>query len=119
MPPTVHIYTPTNHSVFIAPANIFIGAEAGDKDGYVATVEFFENGISLGVKTNNPLAANAINPFFIYWTNVPIGAYDLTALATDNKGATTLSPTSSHHRDECASAADKLSTDRAHFEPGQ
>lgn len=91
IPPSVHIYTPTNHSVFFAPANIFIGAEAVDKDGYVATVEFFENGISLGVKTNNPLAMNAINPFFINWTNVPLGEYDLTALATDNKGASTLS----------------------------
>ncbi len=92
-PPTVHIYAPANLSVFVAPANIFIGAEAVDKDGYVATVEFFENGISLGVKTNNPLAMNVINPFFVNWTNVPIGDYDLTALATDDKGATTLSPT--------------------------
>lgn len=90
-PPTVHIYSPTNNASFNAPANIFIGAEAFDKDGYVATVEFFENGISLGVKTNNPMSGSSINPFYIYWTNVPIGAYDLTALATDNKGASTLS----------------------------
>ncbi len=91
IPPSVHIYTPTNNSSFFEPANIFIGAEAADKDGYVKTVEFFENGISLGVKTNNPASANSINPFYLYWTNVPAGAYGLTALATDDKGATTLS----------------------------
>ena len=91
IPPSVHIYTPTNNSSFIEPANIFIGAEAADKDGYVKTVEFFENGISLGVKTNNPASANVINPFFVNWTNVSVGGYDLTALATDDKGATTLS----------------------------
>ncbi|MGZ4972164.1 MAG: Ig-like domain-containing protein, partial [Limisphaerales bacterium] len=90
-PPSVHIYTPANNSSFIAPANIFIAAEATDKDGYVATVEFFENGTSLGVKTNNPASGSSINPFYIYWTNVPTGAADLTALATDNKGATMLS----------------------------
>lgn len=91
IPPAVHIYTPTNSSVFFDPANIFIGAEAVDKDGWVKTVEFFANGTSLGVKTNNPLVLNAINPFYLNWTNVPLGAYDLTALATDNLGATTLS----------------------------
>ena len=90
-PPSVHIYTPTNNASFVAPASIFIGAEASDKDGYVSTVEFFSNGNSLGVKTNNPASGSSINPFYIYWTNVPVGAYDLTALATDNRGATTIS----------------------------
>jgi hypothetical protein len=90
-PPSVHIYTPTNNASFVAPASIFIGAEASDKDGYVSTVEFFANGNSLGAKTNNPASGSSINPFYIYWTNVPVGAYDLTALATDNRGATTLS----------------------------
>ncbi len=91
-PPSVHIYTPTNNASFVAPANILIGASASDKDGgYVATVEFFANGSSLGVKTNNPLSGSSINPFTIYYTNVPAGVYDLTALATDNQGATTLS----------------------------
>jgi hypothetical protein len=91
IPPSVHIYTPTNGSSFFAPAGIFIGSEAADKDGYVKTVEFFENGNSLGVKTNNPTSGISINPFYINWTNVPVGAYDLTALATDDKGASTLS----------------------------
>jgi len=90
-PPSVHIYTPTNNSTFFAPASIFIAAEASDKDGYVKTVEFFEDGSSLGVKTNNPASGSSINPFYVYWTNVPTGLYDLTALATDDKGATTLS----------------------------
>jgi hypothetical protein len=91
IPPGVHISTPPNGSTFVAPANIPICADAGDIDGYVATVEFFAGNTSIGVRTNNPLGAGPANPFCLVWTNVPAGEYVLTAKATDNGGASTTS----------------------------
>jgi hypothetical protein len=91
IPPIVRISTPANGSTFYTPANIPICAAAYDVDGYVSTVEFFAGTNSLGVRTNNPMAANPLNPFCIVWSNAPAGAYALTAKATDNGGASTTS----------------------------
>src|SRR5260370_10645863 len=88
LPPVVRIGYPTNGTMFLAPANIPIFAEAHDLDGFVATVEFFEGTNSLGVVTNNPLVVSPINPFHIVWNSVSAGDYVLTALATDDGGAT-------------------------------
>jgi hypothetical protein len=90
-PPLVSIALPADGSVFVAPADIYIAAYAFDSDGYVHTVEFFEGLNSLGVTTNNPFAASPINPFQIEWKAVGPGEYVLTALATDDEGATSLS----------------------------
>ncbi len=91
IPPAVKIAIPTNGAVFYTPVNIPIAAEAFDPDGYVATVEFFADTTSLGIRTNNPLSASPVNPFYLIWSNVPPGNYALTALATDNGGATATS----------------------------
>src|SRR5260221_1725898 len=91
IPPLVHIVSPMNGASFIAPANIGIFAEARDLDGTVETVEFFEGTNSLGVVTNNPLVVSSINPWHIYWTNVGVGEYILTAKATDDGGASSVS----------------------------
>lgn len=60
-----------------------VTATASDPDGTVASVEFFENGVSLG--TDN------IAPFGLTWTPSTPGARSLTARATDNGGASTTS----------------------------
>ena len=92
-PPLVKITLPEDGATFWAPADVTIAAEAqtADTNGYVATVQFFANGTSLGIKTNNPASASPVNPFMLTWTNVPAGNYSLTALATDNSGAYALS----------------------------
>lgn len=90
-PPEVRIVAPTDPSFFPEGADIPIAAHAGDADGYVATVEFFANGRSLGIRTNNPIIVPPINPFLLAWSNAPLGEHVLTALATDNAGATALS----------------------------
>ena len=86
IPPSVKIVAPTNGAAFTAPANIPIVADARDSDGSVATVEFFAGTNSLGIKTNNPLAASPVNPFALVWSNAPPGNYALTAVATDDGG---------------------------------
>jgi len=88
-PPVVRITLPMDGAVFIAPVNIAIaaGAEDPDPDDYVATVEFFADNHTLGVRTNNPASASPVNPFMLVWSNVPAGFHVLTARATDSRGA--------------------------------
>lgn len=87
VPPTVRIGAPYSGSVYQAPANITIFAQPNDVDGTVETVEFFEGTNSLGVVTNGPAVMSAINPWHLFWTNVPVGTYPLRAKATDDQGA--------------------------------
>src|SRR5438445_8488021 len=89
-PPHVRIVTPFNGSIFLAPADILLVAHAEDSNGKVETVEFFEGTNSLGVRTNLPVA-NPIGPFVLMWSNVAAGEYTLTARATDDQGATSIS----------------------------
>ena len=90
-PPFVKVTMPANGATFFAPVDIPICAGAYDVDGYVSTVEFFAGKTSLGIKTNNPAGAGPMNPFCLVWSNVPPGSYSLTAVATDNEGASTTS----------------------------
>ena len=90
-PPVVKISTPGNGAQFYTPVDIPICAGAFDPGGYVSTVQFFAGNQSLGIKTNNPAGAGPENPFCIIWSNVPPGSYSLTAVATDNGGASTIS----------------------------
>src|SRR4029077_13992299 len=49
----------------------------------VASVAFFANGVSIG--------SDPSSPFSISWSPAASGSYSLTAVATDNQGATTTS----------------------------
>ena len=89
-PPHVRIVSPFNGSIFLAPADILLVAHAEDSNGKVDTVEFFEGTNSLGITTNLPVA-NPIGPFVLMWSNVAAGGYTLTAKATDDQGATSVS----------------------------
>ena len=91
VPPLVRIAEPMNGATFYAAANIPICAFAYDVDGWVTTVEFFAGTNSLGIRTNNPMSVSPVNPFCLMWSNVPPGEYVLTAKATDNGGASTIS----------------------------
>lgn len=90
-PPAVKISLPQNGAIFFTPVDIGVCASAYDSDGYVSTVEFFAGSQSLGIKTNNPASAGPMNPFCLTWSNVAPGSYSLTAVATDNAGASTTS----------------------------
>src|SRR5271169_4520915 len=88
--PVVEIVTPHDGSMFLAPAEIHICAVAAYFTDAVASVEFFAGTNSLGVVTNSPIGLDGDNDwrfpkayFCLTWTNVPPGAYALTATATD------------------------------------
>jgi len=84
--PAVSLTNPveaTNLVITNAPASLPINAAASDYDGNVVKVEFYASGMKLG-ETN-------ASPFRVLWTNVTAGTWQLTAVATDNGGATTVS----------------------------
>jgi hypothetical protein len=67
----------------VAPAALPITVSATDPDGSVPMVEFYAGAAKLGQATTNP--------FGFVWTNPASGSYQITAIATDNQGATTVS----------------------------
>jgi hypothetical protein len=106
-PPHVAIISPPDGAVFLAPVDIRIIASASDSDGWVQTVEFFDGTSSLGIVTNYPVLAQPlgvsflegdfgpipwpINPVQLVWSNAPPGHHVLTAVATDDDDASTIS----------------------------
>lgn len=99
IPPNVALFSPTNGAVFNSPGNVPLAAFGGDPDGYVTSVEFFAGTNSLGVVSNGVIVDPPFPPgafagsraFFLTWSNPVPGNYVLTAKATDNGGASTLS----------------------------
>jgi hypothetical protein len=105
--PVVRIVSPPNGSVFRAPVNIPLYAYAADPNSPVATVEFFAGTNNLGpghpvTAVPPPLPPGEVQPpilivvptnyWELVWSNAPPATnVALTALATDNTGAATVS----------------------------
>ncbi len=80
--PTVSISSPSNGASFLTGSTVAISATAGDADGTVASVEFFVDGVSIGVDNSSPFSASY---------TAASGTDVLTAKATDNSGGQTTS----------------------------
>jgi hypothetical protein len=83
LPPLVNISSPTKSTSFISPATITIDAVASDPDGTVIKVEFYNGSVKIGERTTSPYSYT--------WKDVVEGTYLITAAATDNKNAKTVS----------------------------
>lgn len=81
--PTVSLTSPSGATPFTSPATITVGASATDSDGTISKVDFYAGTNLIGTAT----AA----PYQITWGPVSEGNYSLTAVATDNSSATTVS----------------------------
>ena len=84
--PQVTILTPGDGASLVlpvAPGALPITVSATDPDGSVVKVEFFAG--------TNKLGESAVSPFTFVWTNAVSGTWQLTAIATDNLGGSTLS----------------------------
>jgi hypothetical protein len=77
-PPAVMLTGPADQSTYTEPAIIVLNAAATDSDGAVSKVEFFQGGSKLGEDNSGP--------FSYVWSDVPIGTYQVFAIATDNLG---------------------------------
>ena len=81
-PPTVSLSVATSGAPGIP---LPLSASASDSDGSIAKVEFFVGSELIGTATTAPYSA--------MWTNPGLGVgYQVTAKATDNMGAATISP---------------------------
>ena len=85
-PPTVALTSPTNGSIFTAPATVTLSANASDTDGTISKVEFY-NGATL-------INTDTASPYTFAWSNVAAGIYTVKAIAYDNSNASTSSATS-------------------------
>lgn len=81
--PTVSLTSPASGSSFTAGTGIPLAATAADPDGTVAKVDFFAGNTLIGTDTSSP--------YNLTWPNVAAGNYVLSAVATDNLGASTQS----------------------------
>ena len=81
--PTVTIASPTNGTIFIAPASFSIEATASGFDNPLGRVEFLAGTNVLGVVTNGP--------YTLIVTNLPAGSYNLAARASDSLGGVAVS----------------------------
>ncbi|HXW04606.1 MAG TPA: Ig-like domain-containing protein [Vicinamibacterales bacterium] len=78
--PTVSISSPASGTSFSAPSSITIAAAASDADGTVSRVAFYSGSTLIG--------SDETSPFSAAWSSPPAGDHVLTAVATDNGGAT-------------------------------
>jgi RHS repeat-associated protein len=81
-PPTVSMTSPANNYTATAPATIVLSATAADADG-IASVAF-KSGTTV-------INTDSSSPYSFSYANVAAGNYTFTAVATDNKGASTTS----------------------------
>src|SRR5213079_1695924 len=87
--PTNQAPTVTMNSVtagpFTAPATVPLSATANDSDGSVSQVQFYDGATLIGT------SASTGNPYTFTWTNAGAGTHPVTAKATDNGNASTMS----------------------------
>jgi gliding motility-associated-like protein len=83
VPPIVALSAPANNALIVAGSSITLTATTSDSDGTISKVEFFNGATKLG--------EDATTPYSFVWNSVVAGNYELTAKATDNKNATTVS----------------------------
>lgn len=83
---TVNITSPANLAKFDRSANIGVTANATIAGGTITKVEFYRNGFLLG-----PGTLTAPNQYSFTWNTALSGNHVLTAVATDNTGAITIS----------------------------
>jgi RHS repeat-associated protein len=82
--PTVSITSPASATTITNyPASITFTATAADSDGSIAKVEFFSGTTLLGASTTEP--------YSFFWAFPLKGRYEITAVATDNRGRSTTS----------------------------
>lgn len=87
LPPAISVTSPAPGSQVALGSILRIHAQAIDSDGTVQEVEFLANGTRIGSVTG-PLAGDS---YPLDWQAQVAGTYDLTARATDDAGAVSIS----------------------------
>ncbi len=82
-PPAVAWVSPADGAEVMYGTPVTLEVAASDSDGSVVRVEYFSGAGKVGEAT--------VAPFQFVWTQPPLGSHVLTAIATDDDGATTTS----------------------------
>ena len=80
IPPVVTITSPGEGDVFADGDDVVISADATDNDGQVTLVEFYDGATKVGESSEVP--------FDFTWLAPSVGQHSLTAIVTDDEGAT-------------------------------
>jgi RHS repeat-associated protein len=81
--PSVFITAPGDNTILTAPATFKVTASASDSDGSIARVEFYKGATLIGTATSAP--------YGVTLSDAAAGVLNLTATATDNRGASSTS----------------------------
>ena len=88
-PPTVNLITPANGATAFPNTDISLAATAiGTNGANIVSVQFFVNGNTTGITTTNPVTAA---PYTGTFRPTQPGTYVIDAIATDDRGNTTVS----------------------------
>jgi hypothetical protein len=87
--PIVTLTEPANGTTFSPRAGIALRAAAVDGQGAVTQVAFYSGTALIGI--------DVLPPFELTWSDTVVGNYALTAVATDNDGATSTSAAANIH----------------------
>lgn len=85
-PPSVGLLAPAHDATIAVGADLALSAQALDPDGTVVEVAFYDGTTRLGT------AISTAGGWTMVWSAVPAGTHALTVRATDNLGATAVSP---------------------------
>jgi hypothetical protein len=83
--PTAVLNSPTDGASFVAPVSVSLNATANDSDGTISKVEFYDGTTLIATSPSTG------NPYLATWNNPAAGNHSVTAVATDNLGATATS----------------------------
>ena len=88
LPPTVNLLTPANGASVAPNAPVSLAATAVANGGTIASVQFYVNGSPTGINGGNAITAA---PYTTTFTPTAPGSYTIDAIATDDRGNTTIS----------------------------
>ena len=83
LPPSVAMTSPSPGATFASPATVNLAADASDPNGTITSVAFYANSTLLSTDTTSPYTYS--------WSGMATGTYSLTAMATDDLGASVTS----------------------------
>lgn len=92
--PGIVLNAPTSGTPYPAPAFVAFDALAWHLDGFVSRVDFYATGPPLGTNVLVGSITNSqpfTNSYQLTWSNDVVGNFTLTAVATDNRGASVAS----------------------------
>ncbi len=89
--PSVAFIVPTNTQSFLEVTNVELSVSASDSDGTITNVQFYAYNGATNNLLGNLTSPNGGGLYNLIWSNRITGVYPIFAVATDNRGASSVS----------------------------